>query len=157
MLCKDGKIHHWKERLLKPFLVRGGYYQVRLQNNKKKQMYLVHRLVAEAFIPNPNSLPEVNHKSECKTENTVENLEWVDRKTNINYGSRNERCRTKEKNRVDLSKPVIQISVSGDYINVYPSAREAYRKTGVHYMNISKCLTGKRKSAGGYIWKYKEV
>lgn len=69
-----------------------GYLRVQLYKNNKEKSWLVHRLVAIAFIPNPYNLPEVNHKNEMKTDNRVENLEWTDHRTNCHYGTRIERC-----------------------------------------------------------------
>lgn len=81
-----------KEWILKPNTINGGYLQIRLN----EKCYLVHRLVAEAFIPNPNNYPCINHKSEIKTQNNVENLEWCTHKYNANYGTVNERRSKKE-------------------------------------------------------------
>ena len=78
-------------RILKPTLSGKGYPSVMLSKNSKPKRMLVHRLVAEAFIPNPYNYDEINHKSEVKTENFVENLEWCDRKYNNNYGNRCEK------------------------------------------------------------------
>ena len=70
-----------------------GYLSVVLSYNGKHKAITVHRLVAQAFIPNPNNLPEINHKDEDKTNNNVENLEWCDHKYNVNYGTRNIRAK----------------------------------------------------------------
>ena len=86
---EDG--HKRKERLLKPCYDSKKYLIVKLSKNKITKNYKVHRLVAEAFIPNPNNLPQVNHKDENKTNNVVTNLEWCDAKYNNSYGTRKER------------------------------------------------------------------
>ena len=78
-----------KGRVLSPGIKTEGYLIVRLQ----RRMFYVHRLVTEAFLPNPDNLPEVNHKDEDKTNNRVENLEWCDHKYNMNYGTRNIRAK----------------------------------------------------------------
>ena len=80
-----------KERILKPQKDTSGYLCVTLCKNNNQCQFKVHRLVAEAFIPNPNNLPQTNHKDECKTNNIASNLEWCDRKYNVNYGTRTKR------------------------------------------------------------------
>ena len=77
--------------ILKPEVVRGGYLQVGLHKKGKVKGFKVHRLVAQAFIPNPEGLPEINHIDEDKTNNLVDNIEYCDSKYNCNYGTRNER------------------------------------------------------------------
>ena len=79
------------ERIMKPIKDSYGYLIVCLNKNGKQTNKKIHRLVAEAFIPNPNNLPQVNHKNEIKTDNRVENLEWCDNKYNTRYGTRGER------------------------------------------------------------------
>lgn len=83
--------HTKRERILQQRLGTEGYCQINLFKNGKKYAFLVHRLVAMAYIPNPNGKPQVNHIDECKTNNCVENLEWATAKENTNYGTRNER------------------------------------------------------------------
>ena len=89
----DSNNHFLKGRILKLYTRKGGYLFVQLHLNGKGKNYLVHRLVAIAFIPNPDNLPEVNHLDEDKTNNRVENLEFCDRKYNINYGTRTDKVR----------------------------------------------------------------
>ena len=95
----DGRIHLHKGKVLSPVKSNLGYLLVSLCCNGKYKMFLVHRLVAEVFIENFDNLPEINHKDEDKTNNSVDNLEWCDRSYNINYGSRKDKERdTKIKN-----------------------------------------------------------
>ena len=144
-----------EERILKPG-VTNGYYFVCLCKNGKNTLKLVHRLVAEAFLPNPDNLPCVNHKGENPSKNFVWQLEWCTQGYNINYGHRNNKVSDTLTNRTDLSKPVLQFDLNGNLIKEYPSIIEAERQTGFNNAHISKCCLGKRKTAYKYIWKYKE-
>ena len=81
-----------KEKILKPGMNNYGYLQVGLHKEGKRKIFQVHRLVAQAFIPNPEELPEINHKTEIKTDNRAEFIEWCDHRYNMNYGTRNERA-----------------------------------------------------------------
>ena len=138
-----------KEKILKPRKHTCGYLMVSLYKDGKVEQPKIHRLVAEAFIPNPNNLDTVNHKDEVKTNNTVTNLEWMSIKDNNNYGTHNKRVGE------SLSKQVQMFDKStGELLATFPSTIEAWRVTGIHKSNISKCCLGKQKSAGGYIWKY---
>ncbi len=83
--------HTKRERILQQKLSRNGYCQIVLCKNGKKYTFVVHRLVATAYISNPNGKPQVNHLDECKINNCAENLEWCTCKENINHGTRNER------------------------------------------------------------------
>ena len=126
------------------------YLTVNLYRNEIGKHYLVHRLVANAFIPNPNNLPEVNHKDENPSNNNVSNLEWCDRKYNNLYGTATERrSRTR-------GKVVIQCDLNGNEIARHWSAREAARLIGKSQAAISRCCIGKYKYAYGYIWKYEK-
>lgn len=150
VVYSNGDKHFYKGRIIKPFSDKDGYLLCNLSKNTKPKTSKVHRLVAEAFIPNPNSLPQVNHRDEDKTNNHVENLEWCDGKYNKNYGTRNKRIGEK------LSKTVLQLDTNtGRVIAEYPSAIEAARHTGFSQGNISACCMGERKTAGGYKWQYK--
>ena len=92
-----------KVRILKTELSSKGYLRVGLTKDGKQKKYLVHRLVAIAFLDNPNNLPDVNHKNECKTDNRLINLEWMSRKDNMNYGDRTKKAiNTRFKNNIPL-------------------------------------------------------
>lgn len=116
---------------------------------------LVHRIVAEIFIPNPNNYQFINHKDENKSNNYVGNLEWCTREYNNNYGTRNKRASEKLKNHPSSSKPVLQYTLNGEFVAEYPSMREAKRNTRIDDDTISMCCNGKYRHAGGYLWRYK--
>ena len=139
-------IGYGKEKILKPFRNKYGYLQIGLRKNREQKWYLVHRLVAQTFIPNPDNLPQVNHKDEDKENNSVHNLEWCDSKYNINYGTRNDRC----------SKPVLQYTKYGGFVKEWKSATDVEMNLGYFQNNISYCCTGKQKSAYNFIWKFKD-
>ena len=132
--------HTGKEKILKPRKNTCGYLHVCLYKDGQKKMSLVHRLIAEAFIPNPNNLETVNHKDEVKTNNVASNLEWMSRGDNKRYSA------NKSAKMFDKS--------TGELLATFPSTHEAERVTGIANSNISKCCLGKRKSVGGYIWRY---
>lgn len=143
-----------KERLLKTDKT-GRYLRVML--GSKNGHFLVHRLVAMAFIPNPNNLPFVNHKDENKFNNCVDNLEWCTAQYNRNYGTSIQRQIENQTNRKDCSKVILQYSIDGEFIREWPSGKEVQRQLGFAQTNISACCLGKYKQAYGYIWKYKEA
>ena len=145
---RNGSVRFCKGRILKPLTSSSGYLCVNLYKNNIKKEYLVHRLVAEAFIDNPDNLSQVNHRDENKLNNNVDNLEWCDAKYNINFGTCIER-RSKKK-----SKPVLQYTLDGEFVREWPSTMEAARN-GFNQGNIWMCCQGKLKTYKGYIWKYK--
>lgn len=145
--------YNGKEQIMKG-AKRRGYPSVKLTKDKKEKWWTIHRLVAEAFIPNPDNLPMINHKNEIKTDNRVENLEWCTAKYNTNYGSRNEKVSNKRKND-SQSKTVFQYTLDGEFIKEYPSLGEIKRQLGYDKGNIAACCNGKYKKAYGFIWHYK--
>lgn len=144
--------HYKNGKVLKPAIGNHGYPMVNIYyDNKVHRFRTVHRIVAEAFIPNPNNLPEVNHKDETRTNNKASNLEWCDLSYNRMYGTAHERHRKL------CSKPCIQYDLEGKCLAYYPSCKEAERKTGIYNANISAACRGKCHTAGGYKWKFAEV
>lgn len=147
-----------KGKILKQHINKQGYKKVILVNNNKAKNFQVHRLVAEAFLPNPSNLPQVNHKDENKQNNCVENLEWCNSSYNINYGNRNNLVAKKLKNYVKTKEHCLNISKSkkGKFTEkqkeshkkqnikvkyngvIYESLRFAERKTGISRYLIKK-------------------
>lgn len=154
--CSKGGIHRIPGRMLKLNKNSRGYFIVRLYNNTHGKTYRVNRLVAIAFLPNPNGYKVVNHKDENKTNNTVENLEWCDHKYNVNFGTGVQRMKENHINHQSLSKRVAQFSLDGILIKVYPSAHEAERALNKKFAQVDICLCcrGGRNSAYGYKWQY---
>lgn len=144
--------------ILKLSIDNRGYQRICLFKNDKRKSYLVHRLVAQTFIPNSNNYTEVNHIDENPSNNCVDNLEWCDAKYNINYGTRIERVRQKiiYKNGKEhhLSKPINQYTKEGKLVKKWYSVSDIQRELGFNVGSISMCANGKRKTCGGFIWKY---
>lgn len=125
-----------------------GYVMIGLSVNNVSEQVYIHRLVAEAFIPNPNNLPMINHKDEDKTNNSLENLEWCTAKYNMSYS--NVFGQAKNKN----SKPVRQYDYDGNLIKEYASSNEAARAIGIEGYCIAYCCQGRIGSVKGFLWKY---
>lgn len=138
-------------KLLKQGLCKNGYYIVNLWKNNKSETLYVHRLVATAFVPNPENLPFVNHKDETKINNDYRNLEWCTMDYNFNYGTARKRMAE------SLSKQVLQYTLDGELIKEWPSAKSVQIALGFSQGNISNCCRGLKKKMYGYKWKYKEA
>ena len=128
------------------------YWRVQLSKNDKIKHFAVHRLVALAFIPNPQNLPQVNHKDENKDNNNVLNLEWCTVKQNTNYGTRNKRASKKMING-KLAKPILQFSLKGEFIKEWESISEIKRQLNI---NVSYTLLNKTIHTYNYLWFYKD-
>lgn len=148
--------HTNKPKLLKQDLCNNNNLRVTLYNRTKKR-FLVHRVVAEAFIPNPYKKPEIDHINTIRTDNRVENLRWVTHTENMNNPITHTKSINSKLYYTYNMKAVIQTSKDGTFIQEYKCTREAERATNIDHTSINKCCKGIYKTAGGYIWKYKEV
>jgi hypothetical protein len=156
---KSLKRYHVKnDRILKTTTDKDGYSIVNFRKNGVMYTNKVHRLVAEAFIPNPENKPIINHKDEKKTNNVVENLEWCDYEFNNNYGTRNN----------NFKKEVYQYSLDGELLGKYISSIEASKAVNGNPSNIANCCRGfifdkkrgkphKCITYKGYKWSYKPL
>ena len=140
-------------RIRKFYKNKGGYLQVQLCKDGKRKWFRVNRLVASAFLENPDNLPCVNHRNEIKTDNRAENLEWCSYEDNINHGTRNKRV-SKAMTNGKLSKPVIQLSLDGKLIREWPSTAECGRN-GFNIGHVAACCRGEEKTHKGFLWMYK--
>ena len=158
-----------KAELLNPSTDTSGYFQVGLRKNGETKTCKVHRLVAEAFLENPENKPCINHKIEgdegkkinmviFNEDGTVDEerttIEWVTYEENNNYATRNERA-SKALTNGKLSKPVLQLSLSGELIREWPSTQECGRN-GFDQSAVAACCRGERKTYKGFLWMYAE-
>lgn len=156
-------------RILPQRIDKSGYYTVILCKHSISKYKLVHRLIAEAFIPNPENKPFIDHINTIRTDNRIENLRWVSAKENSNNiltkDNVNSATHTKEiirkkletlrrNKRVNAPRKVVQYTLDGEYIATYDSYKEAYRKTGVRANSISEYCRGSRLKAGNYVWRH---
>ena len=133
-----GKVWSYKyKKFLKPNANRDGYLYVNLYKDGKMKHYKIHRLVAEAYLPNPENLPQVDHIDGNKTHNYLNNLQWITHRDN---------------SRKSNNKPILQYDLDGNFIREWPSATDVGNEVKT---NIVHCLKGKQKTAYGYVWKYK--
>ena len=146
-LYKNGKVNFMTPRIL------NGYWRVKLCNGNTQKEYFLHRLIAQAFIPNPDNKPEINHINGIKTDNRIENLEWVTRSENAIHATKTGLLKYSEyrynRARDVNSKPVMCIETGKIYAS-YTEAGEDIKTDAAH---IGECISGKRSTAGGYHWK----
>lgn len=143
------------KRVLKPSVSNKGYYLVALSKNGKSHTYTIHKLVAEHFLV-------INHKDHNKLNNSIDNLEYVTQQENIQLAFKNGRCdKVKQKAKQNILKAsnsekikVNQYDINGNFIKQWNYIREVQKALNINNANIVACCKGKRKTAGGYIWRY---
>ena len=142
-----------RQKFMKPYGGEGDYKMIGLWDENKQQHFdYIHRLVAKAYIPNPNNYPEINHKDEVKDHNWVENLEWCTRDYNLTYGTRLERAKATGMSRGRVSKKVYCVELD----TVFPSVNEAARAIDSKQPNVSATCNGRQKTCGGYHFRFAE-
>lgn len=146
----NNKVSFYKGKIMKPSKREKGYLGICLTKQNKQQSFLIHRLVAKAFIQNPNNLPQVNHIDENKANNQVFNLEWCDNKYNVNYGNCILNMSKSRINNMYNQKPVRCIETGA----IYSNSNDAQRKTNVYARNIRANCNGTYKSAGKLHWEW---
>lgn len=165
-----------KGRILKPYLnEKTGYLQIVLSNNKKQKTWLVHRLVAQTFISNLENKPQVNHIDGDKNNNNINNLEWCTCSENIKHAfinnlshsnfkvqcgsnhhffGKHHSTEAKQKMKESHYKKVAQYDKNNNLIKIWDGIKQVQEKLNINNGNISECCKQKRKTAGGYIWRY---
>lgn len=144
-ITEDGQVYSIRrKKFLALYKTPKGYFTVHLSKGNVSKGFQVHRLVQEAYLPNPEGLPQVNHKDENPSNNHVSNLEWVTAKQNINYGSHKEKVIKAQSYRVFCEE------LNKEFLN----ARIAAEELKLNRQNIQACCNGKRKTCGGYHWRY---
>ena len=141
-----------RENVLSLKQTRCGYMAFWLYRDGKRKMPLVHRLVAKAFLENPNNLPQVNHKDGDKTNNRVSNLEWCSQSENEKHA-----FITGLKRKPTNRFKVCQYDTSGNLIKLWDSAKAVKLALGISKTQIGKCARGEQKTSHGFIWKYKKI
>ena len=146
-----GEIRHKKrQKILKPRDNNGGYQYVNFKINGKNTNFAVHRIVANAFIPNPNGYTEVNHKDYNKKNNCVDNLEWVSSSQNKQHSY------LKQENKKSRGKAVNQYTKEGIFLKTFDSVSEAAKELGCCVAAISNCCLGRTKTSQGFRWSFVE-
>ena len=143
---QQGRMQLYKGCIMSQYINNSGYLMIRLSKENKKYSFTVHRLVASAFVPNPNGFQYVNHKDENKTNNSADNLEWCTNEYNINYGTATLRRAKK------MGTKICQYDLEGNLINEYYSIKNAAKVNGIPSSTIGDCVRGNICQSHGYIW-----
>lgn len=160
----DNNNHPVKERILKCHKQNNGYLMVYLSKNGKRKHHLIHRLVAQAFIPNHKNKSEVDHINTDRTDNRVENLRWVTRSENQNNPLTKKKlsknspkpCLGRIGSKHHRSKPILQFDEYGNFIQEWECAMDVERILGINNNHIGSVCNGNRKTAGGFVWRHKK-
>lgn len=135
----EGDVWSYKsKKFLKPQADKDGYLRICLYKDGQKKTCRIHRLVAGAYLPNPEGLPQVDHIDNIKTHNYLNNLQWITNRDNSRKAN---------------NKPILQYDLNGNFIREWNCATDVGKEAQA---NINHCLAGRQKTAYGYIWKYKE-
>ena len=162
LISDDGKVFSTRSnKILSTQVQPNGYHRIELNIDGVPRREFIHRLVAEAFIPNPNNYPIINHKDENPANNHADNLEWCTFEYNSNYGTCQEKIKLHRKI-IDgyehvQSKTVKQFDLQGNFIREFGSCGTAAKETGLDARSISKCASGKLKQYAGYGWSYADT
>ena len=151
---QNGIVHRTKEKILVPGLNNKGYQYVNLYKKGKVKSMLIHRLVAMAFLPNPENKPMVNHKDENPLNNCVDNLEWCTASFNINYGTRNIRMVQNRRYPKLGNHPRAKAIFCEELNKTFDCAKRAGEELGIDVSSIVKVCKGKAKIAGKLHWRY---
>lgn len=142
-----GRIRN-QQKLLKPYKTNNGYLHIFLSKNGKQKQFLLHRLIAEAFIDNLKNLKEINHIDGDKSNNSINNLEWCTRKSNVHHflcsNTRN----------TTMARPVTQYDLKGNKVKTFKSIRQASKESKIDAHYIIYCCKGNKAKTSNYMWKY---
>lgn len=166
IVAPSGGIIFYPERIMAQRKGSSGYFQVILRKDGTRKNVMIHRLVALAFVPGANENLVVNHKDENKENNSADNLEWVTQQDNVRYLNCLQRAvshtnyakRTAHTDYKAMAarrkRPVKQFDKHGNFIRLWPSAKDVENEVGIERGNITRCCQGYARSSHGFIWRY---